>query len=277
MGCGPGFMALALASDFVRVSAQDPSQKMVSVGLQPESGSIDYSVGSAEDMASVPPASVDLAVAGQAAHWFNHDKVWPELARILRPRGSVAYVGYGELAFSAYPRATAIFRELMKGDMGDYWPQPGRSIVEGLLDRVPFPVAPVLNEQTEALLMGVPDLEGGGTPLAERIDEPPPVEGEGWDASTAVRIKRSSGGEWALRRTWDLRQLEDYIRTSSAYHSYAAAHPDDTAKKGRGGAEGDVVERRVAQIADALRHEGVGEGDEVDLEWPLVVMMVKRA
>jgi hypothetical protein len=32
----------------------------------------------------------DLAV-GQAAHWFDHDTVWKELQRVVRPKGTVAY------------------------------------------------------------------------------------------------------------------------------------------------------------------------------------------
>ncbi|BEJ11640.1 hypothetical protein CspHIS471_0201000 [Cutaneotrichosporon sp. HIS471] len=202
MGCGPGFMARALFPHFTKVSAQDPSEKMVSVGIQPDSdsGHIDYSVGSAEDMSSLPANSVDLVVAGQAAHWFDHSKVWPELERVLRPKGTVAYVGYGELEFTNHPRATAIFRQLMRGDLGGYWPQPGRSIVEGLLDRVPFPVNPTLNTETDALLSKVPDLEGTGIPIADRIDEPPPIAGEGWDAGSAVRIKSSTEGRPLVTR-----------------------------------------------------------------------------
>lgn len=278
-------MALNLAPHFARVSAQDPSKKMVDVGLQPPINSpgaqhIEYSVGSAEDMSSFPASSIDLAVAGQAAHWFDHARAWRELARILKPAGTAAYVAYGELAFPGHPAATRVFRdEMMHGDFGPYWSQPGRGIVEGLLDAVPFPVTPALDESTEALLARVPDLdEGGGVPVPSKIDEPQPEESvEGWDPATAVRIKSSSTGEWALRRRWTMPQLEAYIRTSSAFHALAAANPDDTAKKGRGGADGDVVERRVAQIAEVLRADGVEEGAEVEVEWPLVVMMVKRA
>lgn len=27
----------------------------------------------------------------QAAHWFNYEKLWPQLARILRKEGTVAF------------------------------------------------------------------------------------------------------------------------------------------------------------------------------------------
>ncbi|CAK9782904.1 S-adenosyl-L-methionine-dependent methyltransferase [Cutaneotrichosporon oleaginosum] len=274
MGCGPGFMAVALSPHFSRVSAQDPSEKMVSVGLQPADGHISYSLGSAEDMSALPAHSVDLAVAGQAAHWFDHKRAWSELARILAPRGTVAYVGYGEMGVTGHARASAVFRDLVRGDMGAFWPQPGRSIVEGLLDAVPFPVAPALDARTEARLARIPSLEGG-MPVAARIREPEAVDGEGWDAASAVRLKGSTEGAWALRRRWSMDEIEAYVRTSSAYHAYAAAHPEDAARRGRGRDDGDVVERRMAQIKDALTEDG-WDGGAVDVEWPLVVMMIQR-
>lgn len=88
-------MAANLAPHFAQVTGLDPSQRMVDVGQQaPPAPPIAYRVGSAEDLAGadVPPASVDLVVAGQAAHWFDHARVWPQLARVLRSRGTVAYV-----------------------------------------------------------------------------------------------------------------------------------------------------------------------------------------
>lgn len=274
-------MALGLAPHFQRVSAQDPSKKMVDIGLQPPSPAspIHYSVGSVEDMSFLPPSSVDLVIAGQAAHWFDHAKSWPELSRVLRPGGTVAYVGYGELFFPAHSRASEIFADMMRRvDFKPYWSQPGRGIVEGLLDAVPFPVTPALGSETEALLAQIPDLEGAGTPIADRIQEPSlgeDVKGL-WDPSTAVRIKRSTTEEWTLKRRWNSQRLDAYIRTSSAYHAYATANPDDTARKGHG-KDGDIVDRRVAQIGEVLRADGVGEGAEVDVAWPLVVMMIKRS
>jgi SAM-dependent methyltransferase len=38
----------------------------------------------------VPDASVDAVLAGQAAHWFDLDRAFPEIARVLRPGGVFA-------------------------------------------------------------------------------------------------------------------------------------------------------------------------------------------
>jgi trans-aconitate 3-methyltransferase len=52
---------------------------------------IEYKVGRAEDLPFIPSNSVDMVTSGQAAHWFNHDKALPEIARILKPGGTLAF------------------------------------------------------------------------------------------------------------------------------------------------------------------------------------------
>ena len=71
LGCGPGFIAVELASRFKAVTAIDPAQKMIDVGIQPSDQSlprIRYQVGSAEDLAGAGVGEgedgVDLIVAG---------------------------------------------------------------------------------------------------------------------------------------------------------------------------------------------------------------------
>jgi SAM-dependent methyltransferase len=38
----------------------------------------------------LPDRSVDVVVAGQAFHWFDHERALPEIARVLKPGGAVA-------------------------------------------------------------------------------------------------------------------------------------------------------------------------------------------
>jgi ubiquinone/menaquinone biosynthesis C-methylase UbiE len=52
---------------------------------------IDYKVATAEDLSFIQSDSVDMVTAGQAAHWFKHEKSFPEIARILKPGGTLAY------------------------------------------------------------------------------------------------------------------------------------------------------------------------------------------
>jgi hypothetical protein len=172
--------------------------------------------------------------------------------------------------FPKHERLNPLIRAHMGGvdALGPHWSQPGRRIVEDLLDAVPFPVQPALYEGTDAALT--------------RIAEPAPTGGSGWAEASAVRIKRdSSGRTWALgpargeAGTWKWDNLEAYLRTASAQHAYHEAHPEDKAKRGRGGAEGDNVERLIARIRTSLAEKGE-DGEEIEVAWPLVLMMVKR-
>lgn len=53
---------------------------------------IDYKVASAEDLSFLPSNSIDMVTSGQAAHWFNHERSFPEIARVLKPGGTLAYI-----------------------------------------------------------------------------------------------------------------------------------------------------------------------------------------
>ncbi len=49
---------------------------------------------SAESLPFVEVGTVDLVVAGQAAHWFDYPKLWPEMKRVIRKGGTLAFWGY---------------------------------------------------------------------------------------------------------------------------------------------------------------------------------------
>lgn len=54
-------------------------------------GRLDYIQSAAEKLDFLEADSVDLIVSAQAAHWFDYGTLWPELARVLKPGGSVAF------------------------------------------------------------------------------------------------------------------------------------------------------------------------------------------
>lgn len=156
-----------------------------------------------------------------------------------------------------------------KDTLGPYW-QPGRKIVEGLLDAVPFPVSP----KPPTLLR-----LAGSTFSVDRIAEPTllanDIDTPTWDTETAVRLKEMDGKQWLMTKQMTLSSLEGYFRTWSALHAYQEVNPDDIKKRGKGGENGDIVDRLVADIKQKMGDEVSKEG-EFEVGWPLVLMMIKK-
>ena len=82
-----------------------------------------------------------------------------------------------------------------------------------------------------------------------------------------------------MTKTFTLPTLEGYLRTLSGLVSYHEAHPEDAERTGKGGEEGDVVDRLVETIRVGLEKDGK-RGEEGNGEivggWPLVLMMIKK-
>lgn len=49
-----------------------------------------FTLASATDQSYLPDATIDLVVSSTAAHWFQAPQWWDEMARIVKPGGSVA-------------------------------------------------------------------------------------------------------------------------------------------------------------------------------------------
>jgi hypothetical protein len=169
--------------------------------------------------------------------------------------------------------------------LGPHW-QPGRRIVEALLDPVPFPIRPAPDTE---LVASLPPLNPDqGAPITSTVDEPllvtPPELGlefdaDEWDPTTAVRLKGDDTAPWLMRKTFKMDQLETYFRSFSALHEYHEKHPEDRARKGRGAKEGDIVDQLMGRVVQGLEKDGPRGGEEqgeVEVGWPLVLMMIKK-
>ncbi len=135
-GCGNGQLTVQLAACFTRVIGTEPSQAQLDAATPHPR--VEYRCASAE--ASVlEPASVDLAVAAQAAHWFDWPRYLAEVERVTRPGSLVALVSYG-IVIVPGDDANALVERYYHGDVGALWP-PGREHVEnGYRDLVcPWP------------------------------------------------------------------------------------------------------------------------------------------
>lgn len=155
LGTGPGLSLFPFAYQFKHLIGSDPSEGMISQAEQAwkawkESQSnkdqlkakdARFIQNSAEDLKEIADQSVDLITAAQAAHWFDPEKVWSEVDRILTPNGSVAFWGYGTNYLPRHPSLAGQMSKFMSSkdeEMKAYWP-PGRDMAENLLNDFPFP------------------------------------------------------------------------------------------------------------------------------------------
>lgn len=122
VGCGNGQLSVALAERFARVVATDPSQAQLDQAVA--SPGVEYRCEPSE-VSSHAAASVDLAVAAQAAHWFDWPRFVAELGRVVRPGGLVALITYrnAELAAEVGERLARFYDQIEP-----YWPD-GRAHV----------------------------------------------------------------------------------------------------------------------------------------------------
>ncbi|ROS59320.1 methyltransferase family protein [Frigoribacterium sp. PhB160] len=90
LGAGTGKFTRALLDAGVAVTAVEPSDGMRAVLEQvvPAARSV---AGSAERM-PLPDASVDAVLVAQAWHWVQPERAVPEVARVLRPGGTLGLV-----------------------------------------------------------------------------------------------------------------------------------------------------------------------------------------
>ena len=132
-GCGNGQASRGLAAHFAVVHASDPSEQQIAQAVPHPR--VTYAVGRAE-ASGLPDASVDLILAAQAAHWFDHGAFHAEVRRVARPGGLLALVSYGRLAIE--PKIDEILRRYHDETLGPHWPSERWLVVEGYKD-LPFP------------------------------------------------------------------------------------------------------------------------------------------
>jgi SAM-dependent methyltransferase len=87
LGAGTGKLTRLLVATFGRVVAFEPAEAMSNqlATLGPEAQVL---AGSAEKI-PLGDASVDAVFAAEAFHWFDSERALAEIARVLRPRGTV--------------------------------------------------------------------------------------------------------------------------------------------------------------------------------------------
>jgi SAM-dependent methyltransferase len=87
LAAGTGKLTGGLLGLGFAVTAVEPDEGM-RAELTRHFPSVTGLAGTAEEI-PLPDGSVDAVVAGQAFHWFDHDRALTEIARVLRPGGVV--------------------------------------------------------------------------------------------------------------------------------------------------------------------------------------------
>lgn len=129
---GNGQAAVELAEVFDRVIATDASEKQVANAEQHPG--VEYRVAAAE-ASGLEAGTVDLITVAQALHWFDLEKFYSEVRRVLKPRGVLAAWAYKLATVS--PAIDAVVNRYYSDIVGPYWP-PERVLVEKF-EELPFP------------------------------------------------------------------------------------------------------------------------------------------
>ncbi|EFY92645.1 Crg1p S-adenosylmethionine-dependent methyltransferase [Metarhizium acridum CQMa 102] len=247
-----------MSPHFGRVIGIDTSPGMVRQATSmTKDKKITFYQGGAEDLSFLPDKSIDMVVAGQSAHWFDYNKAWPELSRVLKPGGSLAFWGYKDNVLIGHERANRVFDKYCYADgdvesgvegMNAYWEQPGRNKVRNLLREVEPPA-----KDWTAIRRDLYDVK------ADCPETPDP------------------GTAWMQRRI-NLGQLEAYVRTFSAFQGWRDAHPE--VKSRAEGGQGDLADILMDRIVESEpQWKGLGDGwrdAEVDTVWGTYILMAKK-
>jgi hypothetical protein len=133
-GTGSGQVAVALADRFDQVIATDIAAGQLAHAV-PRSD-VEYRLATAE-RSSIPSGSVDLVVAGQAAHWFAHDDFFSEVNRVSRSGSAVAFWCYRTPQVA--PGIDDLVEELYASPrLAGHWP-PEKDFVDRGYSDLPFP------------------------------------------------------------------------------------------------------------------------------------------
>lgn len=133
VGTGNGQAAVGLAEHFEWVIATDPSEEQLRSAFQHHR--IEYRRASAED-SGLEAASVDAVTVAQAAHWFDLDRFYGEVRRVLRPGGAIAIWCYTLSRVS--PEIDAVIDRYYYETVGPYWPRERKLVDDGYAS-LPFP------------------------------------------------------------------------------------------------------------------------------------------
>ncbi len=140
---GTGQAARGLAPYFDTVIATDASDEQVANAYGPDN--VEFAVANAT-ASGLTAGTVDLVVVAQALHWFDLQKFYSEVKRVLKNKGVIAVWCYSLHRIS--PQIDVIIDDLYTNIVGSYWP-PERRLVESGYRDLDFPFEGIVSPQFE--------------------------------------------------------------------------------------------------------------------------------
>src|ERR1700722_2763801 len=137
VGTGNGQAAISLSKYFNKVIATDASKEQISNAFPNDK--VEYFVATAEN-SGLAGNSIDLITCATCIHWFDFDKFYPEVKRILKPGGVIAAWCY--VLMETDNDFGALINDFALGPLKDYWPHE-RDYVWTRYDSLPFPFEPI--------------------------------------------------------------------------------------------------------------------------------------
>lgn len=135
---GNGQATHDLAARFAKVIATDASKEQItSARPNPK---VEFRVAPAEQ-SGLPDRSVELITVAQALHWFDFERFYAEVRRVLKPDGVLAAWAYGINTVEG-DAVNELVQDFYANVVGPYWP-PERELVEAGYRTIPFPFAEI--------------------------------------------------------------------------------------------------------------------------------------
>ncbi|MCF6276087.1 MAG: class I SAM-dependent methyltransferase [Robiginitomaculum sp.] len=130
---GNGQAAIGLAQVFDQVYATDISTEQIANRL--DVANVNFSVCPAEQT-GFADNMFDVVNVAQALHWFDFDRFWPEVRRVLKPGG--VFITYAYAWFAVTPAIDALVESEIKTVVAPYWAAQNQLVADHYKDVV-FP------------------------------------------------------------------------------------------------------------------------------------------
>jgi SAM-dependent methyltransferase len=132
---GNGQAAIGLADRFTLVCATDSSEEQIAHAIPHPA--VQYACARAEDSGFAADA-FDLVTVAEALHWFDYERFWPELSRVLRPGG--LFCAWGYAWYTTAPRVDELLTQRLKDALEPFWSPRIRILLKGYVDTdIQFP------------------------------------------------------------------------------------------------------------------------------------------